>query len=44
MENVALSICQARDGSVWIGTDGGGLNRLKDGEFTVYRQEEGMHS
>jgi hypothetical protein len=24
------------DGSLWIGTDGGGLDHLKDGKFVVY--------
>ena len=27
---------EGRDQSVWIGTNGGGLNRLKDGRFTHY--------
>jgi PAS domain S-box-containing protein len=29
-------------GSLWIGTFGGGLNRLKDGRFRAYTSEHGM--
>ena len=36
------SIVEDRDGSLWIGTDGGGLNRFRDGRFTVYREPEGV--
>ncbi len=32
------------DGSLWIGTWGGGLNRLKDGRFTTYTTEDGLFS
>lgn len=31
-----------REGNLWIGTDGGGLNVLKDGIFTSYSVKEGM--
>lgn len=31
-----VSIYEDREGALWIGTGGGGLNRLKDGHFTVY--------
>ena len=30
-----LALLAARDGSLWIGTYGGGLTRLKDGTFTT---------
>ena len=29
------------DGSVWIGTQGGGVNLFKDGEFTVWTTAQG---
>ncbi|MFQ5572478.1 MAG: two-component regulator propeller domain-containing protein, partial [Rhodothermales bacterium] len=28
--------------SLWIGTDGGGLHRLRDGKFTTYTTKEGL--
>lgn len=33
---------ESRDGSLWIGTGGGGLARLKDGRFTTYTTKEGL--
>lgn len=33
---------EGRDGSLWIGTGGGGLARLKDGRFTAYTTKEGL--
>jgi len=35
------SIYEDREGSLWIGT-GSGLNRLRDGKFTVYTTKEGL--
>lgn len=35
--NAVLSFCEMNDGSIWIGTDGGGLNFLKDGAFSRYK-------
>jgi signal transduction histidine kinase/ligand-binding sensor domain-containing protein len=32
------------EGNIWIGTDGGGLNVLKDGIFTSFTKKEGMLS
>ena len=40
--NVVWSICEDREGSLWIGTEGGGLNRLKDGKFIAYTTREGL--
>jgi signal transduction histidine kinase/streptogramin lyase len=34
--NAVLSFCEKNDGSLLIGTDGGGLVVLKDGKFTNY--------
>ena len=31
-----------RDGNLWIGTDGGGVNRFSDGKFTSYQTREGL--
>ncbi|HSS48695.1 MAG TPA: two-component regulator propeller domain-containing protein, partial [Thermoanaerobaculia bacterium] len=32
----------AADGTLWIGTDGGGLGRLRDGKFTSLTQRDGL--
>ena len=34
VENVIQTVCATRDGSLWVGTDGGGVFRWHDGEFT----------
>ncbi len=36
--NVVVSSLAAHDGSLWFGTFQGGLVRVKDGHYTVYRQ------
>jgi ligand-binding sensor domain-containing protein len=36
------SIYEGADGTLWIGTRGGGLNRFKDGKFTAYSIREGL--
>ena len=33
---------QDRDGSLWIGTFGGGLSRFKDGRFTSFTTRDGL--
>jgi ligand-binding sensor domain-containing protein/signal transduction histidine kinase len=39
------AIVAAEDGSLWVGTVGGGLNCLRSGKFTVYRkQPDGLAS
>ena len=38
--NRILSLCEDREGSLWIGTENQGLMRLKDGVFTSYPQVE----
>ena len=40
--DVVLSLHEDRSGALWIGTDGGGLNRLRNGRFTVYTTKEGL--
>jgi ligand-binding sensor domain-containing protein/two-component sensor histidine kinase len=37
------AIYEDADGTMWIGTYGGGLNRLKDGRFTTYTIKDGLH-
>ncbi len=37
------SIMQDKEGSLWLGTAGGGLNRLRDGKFTTYSMTEGLN-
>src|SRR5262249_62038726 len=36
------SMAADRDGSIWLGTDGGGLNRWKDGGFQSYTTGDGL--
>ena len=38
--NRILSLCEDREGSLWIGTENQGLMRLKDGAFTSYPEIE----
>jgi DNA-binding CsgD family transcriptional regulator/streptogramin lyase len=42
--NEVLSLCQTRDGVLWIGTYGGGLNRFdwERGTFTCYLERHGL--
>ena len=37
------ALLHARDGSLWIGTEGG-LARLRDGRFTAMRERDGLPS
>lgn len=43
-QNATTAVCATPDGSVWIGTSGGGLNRLKDGIITSYARSNGLSS
>ena len=36
------ALLEGADSSLWIGTYGGGLSRLKNGKFTVYTTKEGL--
>ncbi len=41
-ENSIFCLLAARDGSLWIGTEGGGLVRYKDGVFRSWSAKEGL--
>jgi ligand-binding sensor domain-containing protein/signal transduction histidine kinase len=41
-ENVAHTVCAARDGAVWIGTDGAGAYRYQGGTVTPFGAEQGL--
>ncbi len=38
------ALCPGRDGSLWVGCEGYGLARLKDGKFTRFSEAEGLLS
>ena len=38
------ALCAGRDGSLWIGCDGYGLARLKEGKFTRFSEADGLLS
>jgi signal transduction histidine kinase/ligand-binding sensor domain-containing protein len=42
--NLVLNACPTRDGSVWVGTDGVGLFRYRNGEFTHYGEGDGLEN
>jgi hypothetical protein len=43
-DNHVISICEARDAALWVGTYGGGLNKLdpKCGRFVRYSEMDGL--
>ena len=41
-EDSVFCLLAARDGSLWIGTEGGGLLHYRNGVFTAYGQAEGL--
>ncbi len=45
-DNRVLSICEDKNGTLWIGTSGGGLNRLdrESGKFTHFTTQNGLSS
>jgi ligand-binding sensor domain-containing protein/signal transduction histidine kinase len=43
-QNATTSVCAGRDGSVWVGTWGGGLDCLKNGTISVYSKTNGLSS
>jgi signal transduction histidine kinase/ligand-binding sensor domain-containing protein/CheY-like chemotaxis protein len=40
--DLVVSIYEDRQGTMWIGTDGGGLCRMKDGKFRTYTTRDGL--
>ena len=42
--NSVFSLFEDSEGSLWIGTNGKGLNRLKNSKFTCYTTAEGLGS
>jgi signal transduction histidine kinase/ligand-binding sensor domain-containing protein len=42
--NQVRAIADSADGDIWIGTDGGGLNRLHAGKFTAFGKTNGLPS
>jgi ligand-binding sensor domain-containing protein/signal transduction histidine kinase len=43
-QNATTAVCATRDGSVWIGTSGRGLDRFKNGVITNYARSNGLSS
>ena len=43
-ETTRSALEEADDGSLWIGTFGGGVSHLKDGKFTVFTMHDGLIS
>ena len=39
-----LALYKSQNGTLWIGTRGGGLTRLKDGKFETYTSKDGLSS
>jgi signal transduction histidine kinase/ligand-binding sensor domain-containing protein len=44
VHNEASSVIEARDGAIWVFSDGGGLSRIKDGAITHVTEREGLPS
>jgi signal transduction histidine kinase/ligand-binding sensor domain-containing protein/DNA-binding NarL/FixJ family response regulator len=42
ISNYIRTILAASDGSIWFGTDGGGLTKLKDGKWVNYDTDSGL--
>jgi ligand-binding sensor domain-containing protein len=43
-ESIPQTICVARDGAVWVGTDGAGAYRFQDGKISHFGSQEGLGS
>ncbi len=42
LNNVTTKLYEDRDGSLWVGTLGGGVTHMKEGKFTTYTTSEGL--
>lgn len=42
--NDVQAIADDKEGNLWVGTAGGGLNRLRDGKFTAFHKSDGIPS
>ncbi len=42
--NDVRALAEDRAGNLWVGTRGGGLNRLRDGKFTAFHKQDGLPS
>lgn len=42
--STVLALCETPDSAIWIGTNGGGLLRLKAGRFQSYQVKDGLPS
>jgi ligand-binding sensor domain-containing protein/signal transduction histidine kinase len=42
--NIVHAIAEDHAGNLWIGTEGGGLNKFREGHFTSFRKENGFPS
>jgi ligand-binding sensor domain-containing protein/signal transduction histidine kinase len=42
--NTVVSVCASREGGVWIGAWGGGINRWQDGKLTYLNKGSGLSS
>ena len=42
--NRVVTVCASRDGSIWVGLHGGGLNHFFDGQFVPVGRTEGLSS
>ncbi|MDB6125984.1 MAG: putative two-component system sensor kinase [Pedosphaera sp.] len=43
-QNMIISTCSSRDGSVWIAAWGGGLYHLKEGAISIFNRTNGLSS
>jgi ligand-binding sensor domain-containing protein/signal transduction histidine kinase len=41
-ENNIQALLEDHEGTLWFGTEGGGLTRLRDGRFTTYTSKDGL--
>lgn len=42
--NIILSVCEDREGNMWVGTNGGGVNKLEKSPFVHLTEKNGLSS